>query len=241
MNNPIASPAYVRIASTLRDRIDGAELAPDTLVPSERELARMFGVSRMTARQALALLESEGAVYRRPPRGTFVARPRLRMPIGSFTDEVVRLGHRPGSELLWAECQLPPPLAAQALHLAESASVHAIRRLRRADGEAIAIETTYFPAYLTPGLLEQQLDGSLWLILRRDHGVVPARASANLEVVALDSVAARQLGVRNAAPGFLLTRRTYDADGRCFEFARDLYRADRIEFHIEAPITPPPS
>jgi GntR family transcriptional regulator len=231
-----AAPAYIRIAIHLRDRIDSGELEPNMLVPSERELARTFGVSRMTARQALGVLEREGVVYRRTPRGTFVAEPRLPMRIGSFSDEVVRLGRRPGAELLWAEIQLPTPLAAQALGLALDAPVHALRRLRRADNEAIAIETTYFPAGLTPGLLDQPLDGSLWAILRREHGIVPTRASATLEVVALDDVAARQLGLRSAAPAFLLTRRTLDQNDRCFEFARDLYRADRVEFQIEAPI-----
>jgi GntR family transcriptional regulator len=158
------------------------------------------------------------------------------MRIGSFSDEVVRLGRRPGAELLWAEIQLSTALVAHELGLALGDPVHVLRRLRRADDEAIAIETTYFPSGLTPGLLDQPLDGSLWAILRREHGIVPTRASATLEVVVLDDVAARQLGVRSAAPAFLLTRRTLDQDGRCFEFARDLYRADRVEFQIDTPI-----
>jgi GntR family transcriptional regulator len=240
VSTPVASPAYLRIATALRDRINSGELAPNTLVPSERELGRSFGVSRMTARQALGVLESDGFAHRRPPRGTFVAKPRLPMRIGSFSDEIVRLGRQPSGELLWAESQASTPLVAQALELGEGDRVHALQRLRRVDDEAIAIETTYYPADLTQGLLDRQLDGSLWSILRRDHGVTPTRASATLEVVALDEVTAGQLGVRNAAPGFLLTRHTFDADGRCFEFARDLYRADRVEFQIEAPISLPP-
>jgi GntR family transcriptional regulator len=211
---PAGWPAYLRIASAMRDRI---------------------------ARQALGVLESEGSVYRRPPRGTFVAKPRLPMRIGSFSDEVVRSGRRPGAELLWAQSQMPTPLVAQALGLPNNTRVHALQRLRRADGEAIAVETTYFPAAMTSGLLDQPLDGSLWSVLRDEYGIIAARARANLEVVTLDNVTASQLGMRNASPGVLLTRRTYDAAGRCFEFARDMYRADCVEFQIDASIPAPPA
>ena len=72
-NQPPATPRYIAIAALVRDRIATDQLGPHTLLPSERELADQHGVSRMTARQALSLLESEGVVYRKPPRGTFVA------------------------------------------------------------------------------------------------------------------------------------------------------------------------
>ena len=90
-----SAPAYVRIAAALRERIQADELAPHTLVPSERELSEDCGVSRMTACQALLVLEGEGAVYRRPPRGTFVAEPRVPLHLGSFSHEIARAGHHP--------------------------------------------------------------------------------------------------------------------------------------------------
>ncbi len=99
----------------MRDRIATDQLGPHTLLPSERELAEQHGVSRMTARQALSLLESEGVVYRKPPRGTFVAEPRVRFHIGSFSEEVSRLGRRPAARLLWAEHQHPTPAVRMAL------------------------------------------------------------------------------------------------------------------------------
>lgn len=236
MPPPAKAPAYVRIASQLRDRIDRGELATGATLPSERELASTLGVSRMTARHALMVLESEGYLHRETPRGTFVASPRLPMRVGSFSDEVIRSGARPGDELLWAEVQEPTRKAAEALGLRAGERVHALQRLRTADGVAVAIETTYFPADRTAGLLDEPLTGSLWAILRRRHGIVARRAAASLEVVTLDEVAASRLSARNAAPGILVTRRTFDADDRCFEFARDLYRADRVEFQVEAEI-----
>ncbi|MCO8269320.1 GntR family transcriptional regulator [Actinoplanes sp. TRM 88003] len=233
------SPRYVAIAAELRDRITGEKLAPHTLMPSERELSETYAVSRMTARHALSLLESEGYVYRKPPRGTFVAEARVPFHIGSFSDEIMRAGRRPAAQLLWAEEREPTVSAKAALDLAGGEKVHALHRLRFADDEPIALETTYFAAALTPGLLGQALTGSLWELLREHYGVVPVSASATIQSIVIDDASCARLRVRSASAGILLTRSTYDEAGRCIEFARDVYRADRASFEVEARIPVP--
>ncbi|MFI7067494.1 GntR family transcriptional regulator [Kribbella sp. NPDC050124] len=228
------TPAYVRIAAALREEI---RLRPaNTLVPSERELSDQHGVSRMTARKAVDLLESEGFVYRRPPRGTFVAEPRLTLRIGSFTEEVVRLGHSPQATVLRAVQEQADPTAAEALGLPDGGEVYVIERLRSADGDAMAIESTIMPAGLAPGLLTRDLTSSLWSLLRREFGVRPERAVARIECLPLEETASTRLGVRQASPGIVLTRHTYDGDGRCIEFATDIYRADRTAFLVSEQI-----
>lgn len=227
------SPKYVVIAAALRDKIVTEALNPHTLLPSERELGEVHGVSRMTARQALSLLESEGLVYRRPPRGTFVAEPRTLFNVGSFTEEVVRVGRTPAAEVIWAERRTPDSAVREALP-SETHEVHALQRLRLADAEPIALETTYFPVAKTPGLLDHRLDGSLWQLLREEYGVTAERARARIRSIVIDDTSCARLRIRSASAGILLTRWTYDTDGECFEFAQDIYRADRAEFEVSA-------
>lgn len=229
-----ASPRYVGIASELRERILDQQLAPHTLMPSERELSEQFGVSRMTARRALTLLESEGYVYRRPPRGTFVAEPRVRFHIGSFSEEATRLGRHASAVLLWSKETTDAPAAQAAFGLARDQPVHIFHRLRLMEDEPLALETTYFPADLTPGILDFTGGGSLWRELRRRYSIELDRSTAVLEAIVLDEEACEQLGVRNATSGILLTRTTSDTDGRCVEYARDVYRADRAAFEVTA-------
>lgn len=236
VHNPATSPKYVAIATTLRDQIVGEQLNPHTLLPSERELSETHGVSRMTARQALSLLESEGLVYRRPPRGTFVAEPRVLFRIGSFTDEIVRIGRTPAAQLIWAE-RREPNAAASAAFEADPGDVHALNRLRFADDEPIALETTYFPAARTPGLLDRPLESSLWRLLADDYGIVATDARARVRSIVIDDSSCARLQIRSASAGILLTRWTYDAEGRCFEFAHDIYRADRAEFEVTSALT----
>ena len=230
------TPLYLSIAADVRDRIATEQLGPHTLLPSERELAEQHGVSRMTARQALSLLESEGAVYRKPPRGTFVAEPRVRFHVGSFSEEVARMGRRPAAALIFAELQIAKPAVRRALDLPDGAGVHVFYRLRSVDDVPFALETTYLPADLTPGILSERdsgsLAGSLWAVLRSRYGVALARSTAVLESIVLDDASSMQLGVRAGSAGTLLTRSTRDVQGRCVEYARDVYRADRAAFEV---------
>jgi len=226
------------IAALLRDRIIDEQLGPHTLLPSERELAEEQQVSRMTARQALSLLESEGMVYRRPPRGTFVAEPRVRFHIGSFTEEVSRLGMHPDAKLLWAEAQEPTATVRRTLDLDTDATVHVFHRLRSVDGVPFALETTYLPAALTPGILDAPEDGSLWATLRDRYGIELRSSTAVLETIVLDDNSSTKLAVRPGSAGTLLTRRTLDTTGRPVEYARDVYRADRTSFEVTEILQP---
>src|SRR6516225_5723749 len=86
-------PAYQQIQKAIRHRIEAKELKPGDAVSSERELARIHGVSLMTARHALAGLEREGIVERRPGAGTFVAAPKIHFnKLMSYTEHMSARG-----------------------------------------------------------------------------------------------------------------------------------------------------
>lgn len=234
---PPATPRYAEIAAELRARIIGDELAPHTLLPSERELGESHGVSRMTARQALTVLANEGYVYRRTPRGTFVAEKRHVFRIGSFSRDVARGGRVPVAVVLAAEVVEADDAVAAALDVAAGTPLHRVRRRRAADADAIALETSHFPVALTPGLLAEDLTGSLWQLLETRYDVVVATARATLASVVLDDESCALLDARTATPGTRLERSAYTADGRCVEVAHDLYRSDRAVFEVEADVS----
>lgn len=98
------------------------------------------------------------------------------------------------------------------------------------------IASHVYPAHFMPGFLEEDLSGSLWDLLRNHYAVIPARTVANLEVVVLDQEASQRLQIRPAAAGLRLIRRTFDKQGRCFEYAEDIYRADRVSLVIDREI-----
>src|SRR6266568_569495 len=82
-------PAYKRIQGTIVKLLESGQLKPGDVVDSERELAKIHGVSLMTARHALAGLEREGMVMRRRGAGTFVAPPKIHFnKLMSFSEQL---------------------------------------------------------------------------------------------------------------------------------------------------------
>jgi len=210
-------------------------MSPGEALPPERELSVTHEVSRMTARKALSVLEGEGLIFRDATRGTFVAKPRLTLRVGSFSKEVERGGGRAGAEVIWTREQPAGQAAAQAFGCDERDPVHVIQRLRRWDDEPVAVETTYYPANLLPGFLDDELHGSLWDRLA-EYGITLSTTTATVEVVTLDAEIGPLLQARQGAPGLHMTRQTYDVTGRCIEYAQDVYRADRVALTIDRPL-----
>lgn len=231
-----SSPLYSWVAALLRDEIEAGRLAPHAPVASERILSERYQVSRMTARHALQTLMSEGYVYRSPRRGTFVAEPKLRFSVGSFTRVMSEADSTPGTEVLSTATLDADPVMASALGLTAGGRIHLVRRLRTADGEPIAIETIHVSAQRFPDLLAHDLTGSLWDLMQSRYGVHPAKADARVVAVALDQPDADVLGVTSGSVAIVLSRVVFDTGGAVVELARDIYRGDRAEFAVSAPI-----
>jgi GntR family transcriptional regulator len=224
------------VASMLRDDIEEGHLGPHEPVPSERVLSERYGVSRMTARHAVETLTREGYVSRNPRRGTFVAEPRLRVSVGSFTRIMTVGDHMPGTEVLTAGTLDPDPVVSRMLDIPAGGQIHLVQRLRTAKGEPIAIENIHVSAVRFPDLLKYDLTGSLWELLRSHYGVHAMKADARVVAVTLGTFEAETLGVEPGSPAIVLTRTVYSADGEIIELARDVYRGDRAEFYVTAPV-----
>lgn len=149
-------PMYYQIEQVIRRRIESGELRPGDRVESERELAQKFGVSLMTARQAVKGLEQQGLIYRERGKGSFVAASKIEMnQLLGFSEKMRRLGIEPSSRLLVGERTRASPEIAEKLQLEGESYILKITRLRLGNGEPFALETSYIPEALCPSLLER--------------------------------------------------------------------------------------
>ena len=226
-------PAWVQIEERLAERIESGTLAPGEQLPPERELAESLSVSRMTVRQALASLAARGLVERGVGRGTFV-RPVQRVArVMGFTTEVERQGLHGGGRILGArECPAPEQVA-RALAIAPGAPVLRIERVRPDRVRPVTLEDTWVPAARFAGLLERDLSGSLYALMRDDYDLAPVGATERLEPMAARAYEAVALGVEPGAPLMLVERVAHAADGTPVEFARSRHRGDRARFIIQ--------
>ena len=146
-NGRNGTPAYKKIQNVIRRRIEGGQLKIGDSVDSERELARIHGVSLMTARHALAGLEREGVVERRRGSGTFVAPPKIHFnKLMSYTEHMSSRGLSPHTRVLVAKVIEDQPEIAARLGLPAAGRVVKIERLRLTGEDPFALETCYLPA-----------------------------------------------------------------------------------------------
>lgn len=224
--------AIARLRSTV------AKLSVGSRIPSERDLAKDWGVARMTARKALEVLVAEGLLERRPGSGSFVAEvPHARMQgLSSFSADMQRRGHQPSSQLLDFERLDAPAIPARRLSLADGAPIIRFTRLRLADDEPIAVETTWMPDSLVPSLTEADLDGSLFDTLLTKFDITPGQASSTIDCINADAEVAKQLDLAPGAACLRVQMNYLDARRRPLMAATCLYRGDRYELH--AVLTP---
>src|SRR5271163_3401698 len=163
-------PAYQKIQRALRQRIEAKQMKPGDAVSSERELARIHGVSLMTARHALAGLEREGVVERRRGAGTFVAPPRIQFNrLMSYTEQMASRGLAPSSKVITAKIVEEEQEIAARLGLGPTSSMVMIERVRLTAEEPFALETCYLPADEFAELVSAPLGrGSLFAAIEND-------------------------------------------------------------------------
>jgi GntR family transcriptional regulator len=228
---PDFTPHYHRIEQALRALV--ARSAPHDPLPSEPELAREHGVSRMTARAAVTNLVNAGLAYRSPGRGTFVAvpaAPRRADNLVRFSDEMRREGRTPSSRILLATLRAATPAETARLVLPTGADVVAVERVRLADGVPVAVERAVFPGALAALLSADLATGSLHAAVTA-LGHRPARGTATLTAAAATRTEARLLDVRAGAPLLVERRLILDERDTPVELTESKYAGDR--YHLD--------
>jgi GntR family transcriptional regulator len=219
-------------------------LPPGSPVPPERTLSVDFGTSRTTVRQALQELVLEGRLERIQGKGTFVAKPKVaqELRLTSYTEDMRAQGLEPTSKLLEIGYVVADDTLAERLDIKTRVRVLRIERLRLANGEPMAIETTHLSAQRFPGLRRHLAkSNSLYATLSEKYGVQLVEAEETIETVPAPPREAHLLGTDVGIPLLLLSRHSRGADGQPIEYVRSLYRGDRYKFvaHLQRPTASP--
>jgi len=230
-------PIYYQLKEALKQQIESGALKPHERVPSERELEEAYHISRMTARRALEELEAEGYIYRAQGKGSFVAEPKIRQGLlwlTSFTEDMRERGMRAGARVLRAEV-VSDERVARKLGIDSGEEFVMLQRLRTADGEPMALETSYLRRRFCPGLEGHDFtDRSLYSTLQEEYGLRLGRAEQAVEAKVADGFEAELLGVKPGAPMLSMERITYLDDGQTpIEYVRSIYRGDRYKLYVE--------
>ena len=232
-------PKHLQLREILLDFIDGSDT--EAPIPSEREIAKQYGVARMTVRQAVESLVAEGRLFKVGGKGTFVAKPKLDLQarLTSFGEEMSRRGMRPSSSVLTfgrvgATAHLARELSAEV-----GESLVYLKRLRDADGVPMSIERTWLPESLVPGMVDEPAPSSLYAALGLRYGIVPDWGEDVIEAAVADNEVATLLKVKVGSPVLHIERHSY-AGQVLFAYSVAIYRADRYQIWVPLARPVPP-
>jgi GntR family transcriptional regulator len=218
----MSKPAHLSIRDDLRIRITAGEWPVGRRLPSETDLAAWYGVARMTIRQAIGALASEGVLVRRQGLGTFATEPRpIRSDwMQSYSEEIYGQDHDFQRKLVRSAVEVPPAAARQALQLRECTVAIIVRRLRIVDDLPIAVKSSWLPYTRFAGLDGDPLrDGSLYATIEERYGARIARARQTMTAAGAAEEDAKLLGLQPGDPVLHVVRTAFDSSNVPIEYS----------------------
>lgn len=227
---------YDQIKDDLLSKIKDGTYPEGQTIPSELELAEMYGVSRPTIRQALQILVSDGYLEKRRRRGTVVTKPKVSqsftMSISSFEDAMRLAGRLPKTKVLVFKRERANAEVEKRLELTRGQDVFKLVRLRYADDLPNVFVESYIPCTLYPGLDSFDFNGSSLYAAMDTCGNPVMTARRRLEVIKADGAAAALLDVESGDPLPLFHTVARDANGTAVEYSVATYRGESNSFEL---------
>lgn len=238
---PAFSPLYRQIKGLILQRLEAGDWKPGAAIPSEIELAALFGVSQGTVRKAIDELGAENLVVRRQGKGTFVAthsEQQVQYRFLRLEPDAGDLDTEGPAQRRMLDCRRTraPAEVAKSLGIRTGDAVLHARRLLSFAGSATILEDLWLPGAAFKGLTAErmaQYPGPTYALFELEFGVRMVRASEKLRAVAADSGKADALGVAVGFPLLSVERVAFTYSDIPMEFRQGFYRTDTHHYRNE--------
>lgn len=222
---------YVAIKNIIIEQIASGLLAPRQKLPSERQLAESFNTTRVTLREALSLLEAEGAIYREDRRGWFITPPALRYYVGSqqpFHELAQQQDRQTEVRLVRVSRQMADKSIAHMATLPPFTDVQCIERVRCLEGRPVAYVLSYLHHPKVLGWKTVSVKQSLTEQLRETFSVTHQVHDYQVNVGALSGERAQHLHATVGTPALVVTRQYRDEQQTFVRADIEYWRHDAI-------------
>lgn len=235
-------PLYKQVSDSLEQRVQSGELRHGETLPSELALMKQYKVSRITIRQALAILEQRGLIYRRQGKGTFVRAPQLNQTLNRQAKTIVEAlrehGVEPEVRVLGMQ-QIPAPRGVSEILGTGDEPVTRLRRIYLTQGVPIALVDLFLPLAMS-GVAqvlcrEDHLKETSYSVFENELHIKISKAKHVIHSTALEPSAAEALGMPTGAACLAMDRITHAEGGGVLELMKFYYPADSFQFEITLP------
>ncbi len=231
------TPLYMQLKNIIRDKISSGEWPVNSIIPSENELSKTYGISRMTVRSVITQFVNEGVLYRIQGKGTFVSEAKIEISslhyIG-IREQLEVQGREVSTRLISCTHMPANDFLSQKMGVPLGEELFKIKRVRATNGSSISYHKSYVPVALCPDLDQKDLQGEqLCKIMSSDYLLQRSRVVETMESYIADTTKAGYLEVFPGFPLILLEDQLYTADNTLYEYTRVYFRGDKIKVRIE--------
>lgn len=229
-------PKYLEIENQLIQKIQSGELKIGDQIATEKELCKIYSVSRMTVTKALQSLFTKGYIKRIAGKGSFVRDSNVKKIFGhsrSFTQDILSIGQTPGAILLEYRIYRGEeiPEIAEKLRVDTKSFIHYFSRIRTADGVKVALSYTYIKCDIVPALDISTLEGSFYQYIGDELGISPkvSNYAVNATLPTIEQTKLLEIGdtalLKVAHLSFL-------ESGEIFEYTETYYAGNRYTYYL---------
>jgi len=223
------------VVEYLRGCISQGDLSPNDRLPSERVISEQLQTTRVTTREALKMLETQGMIYRANRRGWFVTPARINYDPGRamyFMNYVAEQGFKPFSKQLSKKRITADKVLAKKLSIAEGEVLVELTRLRGADNRPVYLETILLPEERLPGIFQQDLELSVTTVLQQQYDSPYHSVEMDITAGSLTKDEAELLQAPTGYTSLEICRVSRDQEGRLIEYDVERWRHDALNLKV---------
>ncbi|MDT8404519.1 GntR family transcriptional regulator [Sulfuriflexus sp.] len=235
IRNESVQPLYAQIKEALKQRILEGDYVAHERLPSESELMKVYGVSRITVRQALRDLHTDGLVFSVQGKGTFVSRPKAVQDIQrlqGFGEAMTPQGYETSTRVIEVQETRAAPEVAEALNISRGNKVVELKRIRYLNREPISIDNSFFPLEIGEKLLGRDMTQDIFPLLENEFGIGLGHADLKIEAVSASEDVSKHLNIDSGASILRIQRLVFSKDGDPIDFEYLSYRGDAFQYQL---------
>lgn len=222
-------PVYYQLKNDFIKKIANGVWKTGECISSERELCEIYGVSRMTIRQAIGELVQEGILTRKKGKGTFVCEQKVNQKdMMSFTEMIKQSGRVLETKVVEFEI-IDTPEDIQDIFILDK--LYKITRKRIVDCECIALETVYIPVDYCGHLNREMLEGSLYKVLE-GFGYIITNSNSSIIAVNVNDEIRNLLECEKNTPILKMINKTFTSTDKLLFLEEAFYKSDKFTLQV---------
>ena len=228
---------HIQLKEIINDMIKSGELKEGDVLLAEREICKEQEISRMTVNKAINALVSEGVLYRKQGKGTFVARKKKKYQFNNvkgFTEVMKSRGIDINTDIIKFEILNPDEIIMEKLGIVDKKeNVYKIIRIRYVENDPFGYEIAYIPEKICGGMTKGMLDdNSLYKILENEYGYKVARVEQIIDPIQIDGKISEKLRCEKGRLALNIQRTSYTEDDKIIEYTVSIIRSDKYQYEI---------